>query len=185
MRHIFEPELNNHGHSTYIQTTPHGYRFGAEDLWADTEAFQSHYRQGRVLEKGGQLAQAIDLYEQAFRFYRGDFLAEDKHLDWTMFLRSRYARLCLDLLLHLIDGLHQLDRCSDVIIYGERGLELDPYHEGIYRRLIQCYHDVGQTYVALQTYERCVQALGEVALVPSETTERVHQTIRKESENNS
>lgn len=178
LRRILEPEQMQRGQSRYITTNAYGYRFELTNAWLDTQAFSKLYERGRELEKQGELEQAVDIYEAAAKLYRGDYLVEDKHLDWSTLPRNRLARCYLDLIVHLVDGLHKLNRCTDVILYGERALELDPYHEGIYQRLIQCYADSGQLHAALETYQRCCRALGEVELAPSRELKQMVEFVK-------
>jgi len=63
-------------------------------------------------------------------------------------------------------------------LYG-RALELDNLAEGLYRRLMISYRELGENAEAMQVYRRCRDMLSIVlSLTPSPETEAVRATLR-------
>ncbi|MDP8939960.1 MAG: bacterial transcriptional activator domain-containing protein [Actinomycetota bacterium] len=147
-------------------------------LSSDVREFDTRHEQGRLLERSGQIEEAILEYEGAARLYRDDYLVEDLYEDWTMIERERLSGACVSILerlsdYYLDDG--QLQKSADTCY---RILRKDPYHEESYRRLMRCYSRLGLRSRAAQQYELCRRMLGRLyGMTPGEETRDLHGRI--------
>ncbi len=115
----------------------------------------------------------------ALGLYAGPFLARESEEAWMLAprlrLRSKFERLVTALSLHL----EQQARFADAIDICLRALELDPLNELLYRRVMSCQLNRGETASALATYLRCREALarGLSAPVSAETARLYLQVL--------
>ena len=182
LRRILDPSLRRRGFRV-IRTTRGGYRLDPDPThcWVDFLEMRGLFEQGRTAEAAGTegISQAIDLYKRAAALYRGEFLPEDRHREWTQPLRDQLRGLHREVLARLVRLLAQHQgREEEAIEYAEQGLLADPYDEAFYRALMHLYNQTGRPALALRTYERCVRALSELGLEPSAETQQLAETIR-------
>lgn len=183
LRRILDPSLHHRGFRV-IRTARGGYRLDPDPAhcWVDFLEMQGLVERGRAAEAAGEALQAIDLYKRAVALYRGEFLPEDRHREWTQPRREQLRGLHREALARLVRLLAQRrGREEEAIEYAERGLLADPYDEALCRALMQLYSQTGRPALALQVYERCVRALSELELEPAAETQQLAEAIRKET----
>ena len=133
-------------------------------VWVDVWAFEA------ALDRGDATA--------ALALYRGPFLAVDAPLPWTLQARDRLqARLVRAV--GLQGEAHERRReWGEARALYERTLEVDNLAEPIYRRLMVCLREAGDSAAALTTYRRCRELLSIVlGRAPSAETEAVRRTL--------
>ncbi len=148
-------------------------------VWTDIEAFESHWRQGRRLERAGQMEAAVPFYVEAEALYRGDYLTEDPFAEWTLMRREELK----DIYLTIVDKLSRYwYRTGEREKAGEgwkKILGRDPWREDAYRQLMVCLAGSGQRGQALRWYEVCVQALQEqLGIEPEPETTALADRLR-------
>ena len=147
-------------------------------ILSDIREFDARYERGRLLERTGEIEEAIEEYEAAVGVYRDDYLVEDLYEDWTMIERERLTSGYVNMLerlsdYYLDDG--QLQKSTDLCY---RILQKDPYHEESYRRLMRCYSRLGLRSRATQQYELCRRMLGRLyGVAPAEETRALNQRV--------
>lgn len=152
-------------------------------VWSDTAAFERFIALGRQAEQDKQIGVAIAAYEKALALYQGDFLPEDRYVDWTQAIRMRLHDLYLDTfdrlsLLFLSNGEPQ-----NTLTYCRQLLAHDRCREDIHQRMMHCYAMLGQRTQALRQYELCTRALrSELDLEPLPETTELYLQIKGESE---
>lgn len=154
----------------------------ALEIWSDVESFRTAWRAGMRAEHAGQEALAVDLYRQAIRLYRGDFLAEDPYEEWTLAPREELRDIYLTILDRLGRyALHAGDFAS-AQAHWRTLLRHDPWREDIYRQMIASCAVNGQRCQALQWYELCRQALSDQLGLPPEleTTQLIEHILAGE-----
>lgn len=150
----------------------------AARVWVDVEAFSAHVAAGVCFERQRRTEDAIREYECAEALYRDDYLIEDMYADWTISRREELKDQYLLLITRLADWSLQRGDLSSCILRCHRIVEKDPCREDAYRRLMRCYHHLGQRSQALHWYDLCSRALRrELDSAPSESTTRLHQRI--------
>jgi DNA-binding SARP family transcriptional activator len=135
-------------------------------VWVDTSAFEH----------------ALDAepprIDAALALYAGPFLSVDAAVPWALPLRDRLgARLARAVLAAGQQHEDRRDYASARALY-QRALELDNLAEAIYRRLMICQREEGDSAGALTTYRRCRELLSIVlGRKPAPETEAVRATL--------
>jgi DNA-binding SARP family transcriptional activator len=164
-----------------IQFHDGGYRLATDvDVWVDIEEFEERVQEGRKLEAGRLNTAALQEYEKAIALYKGDFLEDDPYEEWPMITRERLRVAYLDTLdrssqMYLSQS--DYDAC---IALCHMILGYDSCREDAHCRLMHCYSQLGQVYLALRQYQECVDALkAELDVSPAATTTALYEKIRQ------
>ena len=145
---------------------------------SDVQEFGVYYERGRFLERAREIEEAVEEYEEAIRFYRGDYLVQDLYEDWTMIERERLTGGYTSILDRLSDYYLDDGQLQKSISFCYQVLEKDPYHEESYRRLMRCYSRLGLRSRATQQYELCRWMLGRLyGVAPAEETQSLNQRV--------
>lgn len=145
---------------------------------SDVRDFDARHERGRLLERSGEIEEAIGEYERAVELYRDDYLIEDLYEDWTMIERERLTSGYVNMLERLSDYYLDDGQLQKSIELCYRILHKDPYHEESYRRLMRCYSRLGLRSRAAQQYELCRRMLGRLyGMTPGEETQDLQERI--------
>ena len=155
----------------------------AKMCWVDTWAFeraQGHAES--LLGQGGAKSLAPEefetLAERPIKFYTGHFLPGDEEQPWLLGYRQRLASKFLRHVSAIGQVWEDLGQLHKSTLLYQRALELDPFGEALYRRLMILQCRQGRKAEALETYRRCRQMLSVVlGMRPSPETEAVHQSL--------
>lgn len=141
-----------HGGATIHHTaTSLGLHLGSGDWW-DVQEFTAWMREAAHLHKVGDTACAIQAYEEAIELYQGDFLCDDRYVEWATPLRDRLREQWLKAL------------TAAAALHAERGedeaqeaalrtlLRVDPYREHNLRMLMELLAAQGRGAEALLLY---------------------------------
>jgi two-component SAPR family response regulator len=121
-----------------------------------------------------------ELSRELLRLYTGHFLDQETQESWAVGARDRVKAKFLRTVSILGDGLEQCGEWRQAAALYSRALELDNLAEGLYRRLMVCYRELGEIAEALQVYRRCRDMLSIVlGAAPSAETEAVRSTLRE------
>jgi len=178
LRHALEPSMKARGKSSYVVRAGQGYCFESASCWIDTEAFRERLTTAIDAEEAGHWALAVEAYETAIDFYRGDFLEEDEYEEWSLDvredLRDQHLR-ALARLAHCYAQLQEFDRAGE---WCERALALEPATEPVIRQRMEYAYQAGEQGRALEIYREGVAALSERLFVqPSEETTTLFRQI--------
>lgn len=114
----------------------------------------------------------------ALALYRGPFLALDAPVPWTLPMRDRLQSRLVRAVLARGEALEQDGKWAEARALYDRTLEVDNLAEPVYRRLMVCQRETGDSAGALTTYRRCRELLSIVlGRTPSAETEAVRQTL--------
>jgi DNA-binding SARP family transcriptional activator len=137
----------------------------------DVEEFDDSYDQGRRLEREGRMEEAATQYKRAVEFYKGDYLIEDIHQDWTMVERERLSNAYVDMLGRLAAHYLESGELRESVRACYRVLETDHCHENSHRVLVECFVRMGFYGRALRQYQLFRQLLrSNYAAEPSPQT---------------
>lgn len=128
------------------------------DYWLDTDA----------LEKLMDAASADELMV-ALSIYQGELLP-GFYEDWIVLEREHLQAVYEQKMARLLELLESEKRWPEILEWAERWISLGQRSESPYRALISAYDAIGDRAKVASTYERCVQALRELDLEPSEQT---------------
>jgi ATP/maltotriose-dependent transcriptional regulator MalT/DNA-binding SARP family transcriptional activator len=122
----------------------------------------------------------VERAREALALYKGPLLDQEGEQPWALAFREQLARRMNQLTEAAGRTLEESgDRDSAIELY-QRSLALDNLAEPIYRRLIACLQDTGETAEALKVYRRCRELLSVVLGVqPSKETQALADTLRQ------
>src|SRR3954452_7743343 len=96
---------------------------------------------------------------RALSVYRGHLFSHEPEQAWMLAPRERLRRTWLDLVRQLGRHREMGGEWDAAYRLYQGAVELDPFAEEIYRRLMLCQHTMGQRNEALYTYRRCRKQL--------------------------
>jgi adenylate cyclase len=148
------------------------------DVWAFEELLTRIDRTAHETSAPGDHSHA-ELVKELLRLYTGPFLDKDSQEPWAVAARDRLAAKFLRAVTTLGARFEQDKQWEEAVALYSRALELDNLSEGLYRRLMVSYRELGETAEALKVYRRCRDMLSIVlGLNPSPETEAVRGTLR-------
>ncbi|MEM7111106.1 MAG: tetratricopeptide repeat protein [Chloroflexota bacterium] len=123
--------------------------------------------------------------EQTAVLYRGEFLQgiiiddSDTFSEWLLLRREQLHQQALNVLGILVTGFLAQNDIDKVRNYGQRLLELEPWHEKTHRQLMLVLARNGQRSAAMTQYKICEEVLWEeMGVEPGEETAVLYQKIR-------
>lgn len=171
----------------HLQTTRTAVTFKQDaNCWLDVREFvQLSQAAAQPSDPLLPTAQATDR-AAALTLYRGDFLSgfavanAPVFEEWMLLERERLRRLALQVGDTLLAHYWASGESAAGIELGRRLLALEPWHEGLHRRLMQLLAQSGQRAAALQQYESCRRVLAEeLGVEPEGTTRALYEQIRR------
>jgi adenylate cyclase len=121
---------------------------------------------------------AAPLMNALLQVYAGHFLDSESQEAWAVAARDRWKAKfirAVGLVGRTLEERRQWDLAAELF---SRALELDNLAEALYRRLMNCYIELGEPTEALNSYRRCRDMLSIVLGVkPSPETEAIRATL--------
>lgn len=155
------------------------YRLNPDLTWeVDALELDRRTEEGRARLAQGDPAAAADLWEGAWRLYRGPFL-QGSYEAWVMERRERYQRLYLELLRDLGDLYLRLERPEPAMDAYRSVLLEDPLQERIHLAVMRLYASQGRRDLVRRQYDRlCTLLLEELGVEPlPQTTREYHRLM--------
>lgn len=150
-------------------------------FWLDAGEFDKAWRTGNRIEGEQNMPAAIPHFEKAIALYKGDFMEEDRYECWPAQDRENLREAFLLALNKLSEYHFQRGQTELAIQLCERILARDGCCEDVHRRLMQCYHRLGQRDKAIRQYNKCEELLqNELEVLPSRATNQLLQQIKQE-----
>jgi len=180
VRKVLEPELKDRRKCTCILTQHSHYSFNPQaDFYLDIQNFVSAHEKAKDMEKLGRFREAIREYERALKFYKGDFLEEDRYEDWTIPYREHYRQVFEDIMLRLADCHARLGQSKEAVELSKKLLTFRPHDEEVYRQLMLYYYLSGNHGQAMEAFQNCQKALAKIGATPSELTEQIRIQLQR------
>ncbi|HEX9156771.1 MAG TPA: bacterial transcriptional activator domain-containing protein, partial [Syntrophales bacterium] len=104
---------------------------------------------------GGEVARLV---ERAIALYRGTFLSGETFCSGIVTRRERLRSKFIRAVKHAGRHWEQAGEGDKAIVFYQKGLEVDPLSEDIFRCLISCYVRMGRAAEAHAVYRRCCKA---------------------------
>ena len=115
----------------------------------------------------------------ALDLYRGHFLHEEAEQPWAVAYREQLRGHVVSLVQNAGTDLQRNGETRAAAKLYERALALDNLAEPLYRDLIHCLREQGETAEALKVYRRCKEMLSIVlGIEPSKETQALAATLR-------
>lgn len=155
------------------------YRLNPDLVWeVDALELDRRVEEGRARLAQGDQAAAADLWEGAWRLYRGPFL-QGHYEAWVTERREKYQRLYLELLRDLGDLYLRLERPDQAMDAYRSVLLEDPLQERIHLAVMRLYANQGRRDLVRRQYDRlCTLLLDELGVEPlPQTTREYHRLM--------
>ncbi|HEX9898865.1 MAG TPA: BTAD domain-containing putative transcriptional regulator, partial [Candidatus Methylomirabilis sp.] len=144
------------------------------DTWYDVSAFEELILRARSGSGEG-------LLEEALAIYRGPYLGE-VYSDWAARKRDELQRMTIEALTHLAGARAGRGEIREAVELYRRAISEEPYREDLHRALMQTLAAGGRHAEAIRHFQDMADLLRrELDIHPAEETERVHQSIQKET----
>jgi DNA-binding SARP family transcriptional activator len=114
--------------------------------------------------------------ELAVAAYRGDLL-DGADFPWADPVRARLRGRALDLLADLGERRREGGDLAGALRAAERAVELDPYAEALYQRVMSLYGEMGRPDGARRTFESLEARMRELDAAPSEASRALVDSI--------
>lgn len=187
---LFWPDTNEAQALTNLRNLLHKLRQALPTperfLWLDARAVQWRPDAPYTLDVAtfeqavAQATTCTDLAD-AIELYHGELLPSC-YEDWILPERERLRQLALDVLERLITLLEAQRDYRAAISYSQRLLQLEPFNEALYRRLMSLYAANADQAGALRVYQRCAAMLAsEFAAEPAAVTQELYQRLQSPS----
>ena len=145
----------------------------------DDLIFEQEIQQAERAQRRGDMKSALAHYETAVNLYQGDYLAEDRYVDWCAERREQLALLAMDALVALAELYYEDGEHEKTITAAKRVFDLEPLHEKATFLLMQAYVALGDDEAAIHTYERYRERLaGEFKADPSTCVRKLYEKLR-------
>ena len=102
-----------------------------------------------------KLPQVLSLTNHAVNLYQGQFLKHEDEQAWSIQQSQRLEDKMLHALNLVCTYLERLERCDLAVEYYRKGIEISPYAEEFYFRLIKCFCLHDRKAEAKAMYQRC------------------------------
>ena len=176
LRQLFEPERNRLATSPLLLTEREVLVLADQSqVWIDADAFERLLNQARNTDDPGEKKR---LLEEASTLYGGDFLPEERKIEFTIVRREFLQRNWIGLLLELADlrAVHNLNTAIDPL---DRILAIDPTNEAAVQRLIKLLAQLERRGEALRVYKRLAAILQqEYHIAPLPETRALYDAVR-------
>jgi DNA-binding SARP family transcriptional activator len=154
------------------------YRLNPDLVWeVDALELDRRVEEGRARIEQGDPAAAAEVWEGAWRLYRGPFL--QGHYDaWVTERRERYQRVYLELLRDLGDLYLRLERSEQAMDAYRSVLLEDPLQERVHLAVMRLYAGQGRRDLVRRQYDRlCTLLLEELGVEPMPQTTREYHRL--------
>ncbi len=178
LRQLFEPGRSRPA-TTSLLLTEHSTIMLADQsqVWVDADAFEALLARARAT---GDPGQAEQLLEEAVLLYAGDYLPEERHVEWTQTRRKSLQRGWIGLLLELADLRIAREAITSAIDTLDRLLAIDPTNEAAVQRLILLLAQAGRRAEAMRIYQRFAAILKqEYKMAPLQETRALYEAAQR------
>ncbi|MDR1299377.1 MAG: winged helix-turn-helix domain-containing protein [Oscillospiraceae bacterium] len=115
-----------------------------------------------------------------FELYKGKFLPNHAHEPWVTPLNEYYHSVYIESMNTLTDLLKKADMSRDIITVCKRAVSIDPYNEGLHKKLIQAYVDAGENRQAIVHYDYITKLFfDEFGITPSKELTSIYRELVK------
>src|SRR5712691_2261225 len=178
LRQLFEPARSRPA-TTSLLLTEHATMLLADQsqVWVDADALEALLARARASNDPGLAEQ---LLEEAMLLYGGDYLPEERHVEWTQTRRESLLRGWIGLLLELADLRIAREAIASAIDTLDRLLAIDPTNEAAVQRLILLLAQAGRRGEAMRIYQRFAAILKqEYKMAPLQETRALYEAAQR------
>jgi len=177
LRQKLEP--NSKSSHSYIDTVAGGYRFNLrKECEIDTIQFEQSLKEATKAQNSARYCEAIELFENGLKYYRGDYLPEDRYEHWAEIYRRQFKQKYVEALVNLAtccvcEGQHRY-----AVQLCREAYAIDRLSEDIYRKAMTFSYLMGNSNQAFQIFEECKEILrADLGRDPDAATTELRQQI--------
>jgi DNA-binding SARP family transcriptional activator/ActR/RegA family two-component response regulator len=149
---------------------------------SDVKHFLSHWNRSRFLQLDNRPGSAMTELELAASVYKSDFMIDEISEEWVLPQREKLCDIYLEVLENLSRIYSLNGKPKTAIEICSAILERDDCREKIHRRLMLCYHRIGNRDQALRQFHKCSWILKrELDVKPSSKTIELYKKIRDDT----
>jgi DNA-binding SARP family transcriptional activator len=159
--------LDDHraGASALVRREGAAYALALPDVsCSDVAVFAAACAETRDAARAGDRERVLDAGDRALVAYGGDLLPEEGPVDWVVELRRQLAADATEVVQLVAEAAVGLGYHDVAAIACARGLDIDRYHDGLWRLLIDAQERGGDLAAATRTQERYQDVLRELGL---------------------
>ncbi len=148
-------------------------------IWVDVEEFDDLASTSERSFTAQRADEAIESSRCALELYRGDFLCQATHADWTTTERNRLRARFVLLSIQLGELLARRGDHGPALAVIDPVLSMEPWNEDATVLKMRCHAQTGACSMAASAYRSCAEALTrEFGIRPATQTIRVYDQIR-------
>lgn len=177
LRQVFEPSRSKLATSPFLLTEREMLVLAdAKHIWLDADAFEQLISQAH---RKSDPAETERLLEEAMRLYGGEFLPEERSLQWVHSRRETLRRSWISLLLEIADLRVKREDLVGAIDPLDRLLAVDPANEAAVQSLMRLLAQLGRRGEALRAYRDLATVLQEeYRIQPLPETRSLFEALR-------
>jgi two-component SAPR family response regulator len=145
----------------------------------DVKRFLGYWNRSRFLQTDNRPGPAVNELELAASIYKGDFIQDEISEEWVLPQREKLRETYLQVLeslsrIYSLNGKPKtaIEICSAI-------LEKDECREKVHRRLMLCFHRIGNRDQALKQFHKCSRILKrELDAKPSMKTVELYKKVK-------
>jgi DNA-binding SARP family transcriptional activator len=137
LRERLEPERGHRSPARFIVARGGGYVFETDGVWIDADHFESEALAGLAALDQGLEGVAGRHLASALSLYRGDFLAEERYVEWAVEERERLRELAGRVLRAQVAIKVRCGELEQAAADSRRLAEMDPFDSDVQRLLIE------------------------------------------------
>jgi DNA-binding SARP family transcriptional activator len=146
--------------------------------WVDVHAFRTLAHQARREMLAGAWSRVVTTTREAEAVYLGEFRAHNDGAEWAFRERDALSATYRVLVADAAEAAAELGWWHDAVDFAERTLQLEPCAERAFRVLMRAQRGLGETALALKTYDRCRRVLADdVGADPSAETRELYTEL--------
>ncbi|MHA1548557.1 MAG: AfsR/SARP family transcriptional regulator, partial [Alphaproteobacteria bacterium] len=163
-----------------LKTIGKSYMLRSDAVWVDAVEFENLVSKATTVAREGRKEEALLLYEDAQRLYRGDYLEEDLYADWCAAERQRMREVYLEMLAGLGDCYAACGRLAEAAQVCRTALCCDPCRESFLRSVLRYLVALGRPDWAEADYRHWRRVMAEeMGMELTAETERLYQDLVK------
>ncbi|MBW5487057.1 AfsR/SARP family transcriptional regulator, partial [Streptomyces bambusae] len=159
LRTVLEPGQDR-GRARILVRTGEAYMLDlAPDGSCDVQHFEAAAGRGLTAAARGDTDRAAQALERALRLYTGELLPEDGPAEWVVPIRERYRGQAVRVAQTLAEVELARGRAEPAAAAAAHALSLDPFHDAVWRLLIEAHRRAGDEAAARHAERRHAQML--------------------------
>jgi LuxR family maltose regulon positive regulatory protein len=147
-------------------------------LRIDTDQFDHHLAEAARAEADGTPSLALEHNLDAVELYRGDLFADVPEAEWMVLEREHYRARFVSAATRAGQLLLGRGDTEQAEVVARRALAVDPWAEEAYAVLVAAAVAHGDRSGAHRLLERCITALADLGVEPSEATRQLRRRVR-------